>query len=127
MAGDRHGDRIIELDETHSEDVALFFAQAFQDDPVLVHACPDAGNRARWLPWLFRWSTWQGLRFGHLLGTAGALDGAAAFVRPGGGPFSDDDYANRLRFDEAQTACGQTFWERCDTLVSGARQPHRAL
>jgi ribosomal protein S18 acetylase RimI-like enzyme len=83
--------QIIEMDEARADDVALLFARAFQDDPILVHACPDADKRARWLPWLFRWSTWQGLRFGRLLGTAGDLDGAAALVGPGGGQFTDED------------------------------------
>ena len=44
--------QIVELDETRGDAVALLFARAFQDDPILVHACPNAEERARWLPWL---------------------------------------------------------------------------
>jgi GNAT superfamily N-acetyltransferase len=123
--------QIIELDETWGDAVALLIARAFQDDPILVHACPNAEERARWLPWLFRWSTWQGLKFGRLLGTAGDLDGVAALVGPGGGPFTDEDF-KRLRFDEAQEALGAAFWDQCGALVNAGAAPaeaalHRAV
>jgi ribosomal protein S18 acetylase RimI-like enzyme len=117
--------QIIEMDEARADDVALLFARAFQDDPILVHACPDADKPARWQPWLFRWSTWQGLRFGRLLGTAGDLDGAAALVGPGGGQFTDDDL-ERLRFDEAQAVLGAEFWDHCGALVNAGASPAEA-
>lgn len=117
--------QIIQLDESRADEVAALFARAFQDDPILVHACPDAGIRRSWLPWIFRWSTWQGLRFGHLLGTAGDLDGAAALVGPGGGQFTAGDLAH-LRFDAARELLGAAFWDRCEALVSAGATPAEA-
>jgi hypothetical protein len=57
---DRDSDsvQIVAMDEAREDNVALLFARAFQDDPILVRTCPDADKRARWLPWLFRCSTW---------------------------------------------------------------------
>lgn len=117
--------RIVELEETRGDDVAQLFALAFQDDPVLVHACADARERAKWLPWLFRWSTWQGLRFGRLLGTDGNLDGAAALVGPGGGQFSNEDLKS-LRFDDAVQELGLDFWDSCGALINASAAPAEA-
>jgi ribosomal protein S18 acetylase RimI-like enzyme len=116
---------IVELDEARGDDAALLFARAFQNDPILVYACPDPDERARLLPWLFRWSTWQGLRFGRLLGTAGKLDGAAALVGPGGGQFTDDDLAC-LRFDEARAVLGSGLWDLCGALINAGAAPAEA-
>lgn len=33
--------RTVELGEARADDVALLFAQAFQNDPVLVYGCPS--------------------------------------------------------------------------------------
>src|SRR5215216_5195852 len=68
------------LGEDRGDNVAALFGRAFQDDPVFVHACPDPIDRARWLPWLFRWSTWKGFCFGQILGTGEPLDGVVALI-----------------------------------------------
>ncbi len=122
---DRGSVQIVELDEARGDEVALLLARAFQDDPILVYACPDADERARWLPWLFRWSTWQGLRFGQLLGTAGDLDGVAALVGPGGGQFTDEDF-KRLRFDEALEVLGPDVWTQGGALINAGAAPAEA-
>jgi hypothetical protein len=65
--------QVVPLGEDRGDEVAALMGRAFQDDPLFVHACPDPGDRARWLPWMFRWSAWKGFLFGQTLGTAGRL------------------------------------------------------
>ncbi len=84
---------VVPLGEDRGDEVAALMGRAFQDDPLFVYACPDPGDRARWLPWVFRWSTWKGFLFGQTLGTAGRLDGVVAAIAPGGGEFTEEDLA----------------------------------
>lgn len=84
---------VVPLSEDRGDEVAALMGRAFQDDPLFVHACPDPGDRAGWLPWVFRWSTWKGFLFGQTLGTADRLDGVVATIAPGGGEFTEEDLA----------------------------------
>jgi hypothetical protein len=77
---------IVPLGEERGDEVTALMGRAFQSDQLFVRACPDPSERARWLPWVFRRSTWKGLLFGQILGTAGRLDGVVATIGPGGGP-----------------------------------------
>ena len=101
---------IIELGEERADDAATIMAQAFQDNPVLVRACPDRDTRVRLLPWMFRWSTWKGLRFGKLLGTAGRLEGVAALVGPDGGEFTAQDLTH-IDHVHARKVIGPELWD----------------
>src|SRR5918997_1577861 len=81
------------LGEERGSEVAALMGRAFQDDPLFAHACPDPGERARWLPWLFRWSIWKGFLFGQILGTEAPLGGVMALIGPGAGDFTEEDLA----------------------------------
>jgi ribosomal protein S18 acetylase RimI-like enzyme len=127
-------DRLIEvvpLGEDRGDDVAALMGRSFQSDPLFVHACPDPSERARWLPWLFRWSTWKGLLFGQILGTAGRLDGVVATIGPGGGEFTEEQLA-RFGYEQGREAVGAAVWDRSVAVVNDAFEPadtalHRAV
>jgi ribosomal protein S18 acetylase RimI-like enzyme len=122
---------VVPLGEDRGDEVAALMGRAFQNDPLFVRACPDPSERARWLPWLFRWSTWKGLLFGQILGTAGQLDGVVATIGPGGGDFSEEQLA-RSGYGQGREAVGPTVWDRSGAVVNDAFEPadaalHRAV
>ena len=45
--------RMQALGEERGNEVAALMGLGFHDDPLFAHACPNPGERARWLPWLF--------------------------------------------------------------------------
>jgi GNAT superfamily N-acetyltransferase len=123
--------QVVVLGEERGDEVAALMACAFQDDPLFVYACPDPGDRARWLPWVFRWSTWKGFLFGQTLGTAGRLDGVVATIGPGGGEFTEEDLA-RFDYQRGREAVGAEVWDRAIERVNAAFEPadaalHHAL
>jgi ribosomal protein S18 acetylase RimI-like enzyme len=123
--------RIVSLGEEQGDDVAALMGRAFQDDPLVVHACPDSGDRARWLPWMWRWSTWKGFLFGQTLGTAGRLDGVVAMIAPAAGEFTDEDLA-RFGYLRGRDSVGAAVWDRAIDRMNPAFDPadaalHRAV
>jgi ribosomal protein S18 acetylase RimI-like enzyme len=119
------------LGEDRGDEVAALMGRAFQDDPLVVHACPDSGHRARWLPLMFRWSAWKGFLFGQTLGTAGRLEGVVATIGPGGGELSEEDLA-RFGYRRGREAVGAEVWDRAIERVNAAFEPadaalHRAV
>lgn len=62
--------------------VAALLARAFQDDPLMVYAIPDARQRARLLPWLVGLNVRYGCRYGEVYRTRD-LSGAAIWMPPG--------------------------------------------
>ena len=131
MAGADDLIRVVPLGENRGGEVAALMGRAFQDDPLFVHACPDPGERARWLPWLFRWSTWKGFLFGQLFGTTGPLAGVAATIGPGGGEFTEEQLA-RFGYDQGREVVGAEIWDRAVERVNAAFEPadtalHRAV
>jgi ribosomal protein S18 acetylase RimI-like enzyme len=127
-------DRLIEVvpvGEDCGNEVAALMGRAFQNDPLFAHACPDPSERARWLPWLFRWSTWKGFLFGQTLGTVGRLDGVSATIGPGGGDFTEEQLA-RFGYEQGREAVGAAVWDRSIAVVNAAFEPadaalHRAV
>jgi ribosomal protein S18 acetylase RimI-like enzyme len=122
---------VVSLGENRGDDVAALMGRAFQSDPLFALACPDPSERARWLPWLFRWSTWKGLLFGQVLGTAGRLDGVVATIGPGGGEFTEEQLA-RFGYGQGREAVGAAVWDRSVAVVNDAFEPadaalHRAV
>lgn len=117
--------QIVELGEEHVNDAAALLARAFQNDPILVHASPDVDLRARILPWLFRWSTWKGLRSGVLLGTARCLDGVAALIGPEDGEFTAQDI-ERIDHERAREAIGPAVWDEVLAAISVDATPAEA-
>ena len=112
----------VPLAEERGDKVAALMRCAFQDDPLFVHACPHPGDRARWLPWVFRWSAWKGFLFGQTLGTAGRLDGVVAAIGPGGGEFTDEDLA-RFGYRRGREVVGAAVWDRAIDRVNAAFEP----
>ena len=114
--------QIITLSEDHGDAAASLMARALHDDPLFVRGCLDPDLRARWLPWLFRWSTWKGFYFGRTLGTAGELTGVAALIGPDGGDFTPEQLA---QFDYAagRDAIGAAEWDRAVDRVNAAFDP----
>ena len=118
-------DRLIEvvpLGDDRGDDVAALMGRAFQDDPLFVQACPDPSERARWLPWLFLWSTWKGLLFGQILGTEEPLAGAMALIGPGVGEFTAEDLA-RFGYGRGREMVGAEVWDRAVAVVNAAFEP----
>ena len=96
--------------------------RAFQHDPLFVHACPDPSERARWLPWLFRWSAWKGFLYGQTLGTTGRLDGVVAIIGPGGGEFTEEQLTG-FGYDQGRESVGPEVWDRSVAIVNAAFEP----
>jgi GNAT superfamily N-acetyltransferase len=122
---------IVPLGEDQGDEVAALMGWAFQNDPLFAHACPDPSERARWLPWLFRWSTWKGFFFGQVRGTTGRLDGAVATIGPGGGEFTAEQLA-RFGYEQGREAVGAAVWDRSVAVINAAFEPadaalHRAV
>ena len=120
--GADRGIQVVPLGEERGDEVADLMGRAFQDDPLFVHACPDPGDRARWLPWMFRWSTWKGFLFGQTLGTTGRLDGVVATIAPGGGEFTEEDLT-RFGYRRGRDAVGAEVWDRAIDRVNAAFAP----
>lgn len=62
--------------------VAAMLARAFQDDPLMRYAIPDADERRRLLPWLIGLNVRYGCRYGLVYATPG-YEGAAVWLPPG--------------------------------------------
>jgi GNAT superfamily N-acetyltransferase len=123
--------RVVLLGEDRVDEAADLCARAFQDDPLFASACPDPGERARWLPWRLRRSVWRAVLFGEVLGTAGPLAGVAVAVAPGGGTFTAGQLV-RIGDERGREAIGADLWDRSATALSatlGAAQAalHRAV
>lgn len=67
---------------TDASRVAALLARAFQDDPLMTYAVPDAEERRRVLPWLIRLNVRYGCRYGAVYATPG-YEGAAIWFPPG--------------------------------------------
>jgi hypothetical protein len=48
LAADRRC-QLTPLGEPRGDEAARLMGRALHDDPLFVHACPDAGDRSRWL------------------------------------------------------------------------------
>src|SRR5215212_5370283 len=107
---DRHI-RVAPLGEERGNEIAALMGRAFHDDPLFVYACPDPGDRASWLPWVFRWSMWKGFLFGQTLATVGRLDGVVATIGPGGGEFTDEDLT-RFGYRRGRETVGADVWDQ---------------
>jgi len=114
--------QVVRLGEEQGDTVAALLGRAFQDDPLFAHACPDPTERARWLPWMFRWDAWRGFLSGEMLGTSGRLDGAAVAVRPGVGPFTDADLAS-FDYERGRQIVGPEIWDRAGAALTAALEP----
>jgi ribosomal protein S18 acetylase RimI-like enzyme len=62
--------------------IAALFARAFQDDPLMRYAIPDAQQRRRLLPWLMSLNVRYGCRYGEVYRTS-EYTGAAIWLPPG--------------------------------------------
>jgi ribosomal protein S18 acetylase RimI-like enzyme len=75
--------KIVRLIESQIPAAAATLARAFHDDPLMIYAIPDPGERRRLLPDVYA----RMIRFGFLAGevyvTAGNLEGVAVWLPPG--------------------------------------------
>lgn len=62
--------------------VSALLARAFQDDPLMRYAMPDASQRTRLLPYLIGLNVRYALRYGEVYATS-AYTGAAVWLPPG--------------------------------------------
>jgi GNAT superfamily N-acetyltransferase len=120
--GSEHRMPLEALGEERGDEVAAIMGRAFQDDPLFALACPDPGERACWLPWLFRWSTWKGVLFGQILGSEEPLGGVMALIGPGGGDFTEEDLA-RFGYGRGREVVGAQVWDRALAVVNAAFEP----
>lgn len=114
--------QIVRLGEEQGDAAAALLTRAFQNDPLFEHACPDPFERARWLPWMFRWDAWRGFLSGETLGTSGRLHGVAVAVRPGVGPFTEADLA-RFDYERGRQVVGSEIWDRVGAALTAALKP----
>ncbi len=63
--------------------IARIFARAFQDDPLMRYAIPDAQQRRRLLPTLMGPNARYGCRYGEVYTTTAEFSGAAMWLPPG--------------------------------------------
>ena len=75
---------IVRLERPRLGEASDVLARAFHDDPAWVWLIPDAGKRARLLPWLFR--VGFDLTAADVYATAGEVRGAARWLPPGRAP-----------------------------------------
>lgn len=73
---------LVRIGTERSARVAALLARAFQDDPLLAAALPDAKRRARSLPGLMGLNVGYAARFGEVYATPG-MEGAAVWLPPG--------------------------------------------
>ena len=119
--------QVVALGADRGSEVTALMGRAFQHDPLFAYACPDASERARWMPWLFRWSAWLGFLFGQTLGTLGRLDGVAAAIGPAGGEFTEEQLAG-FGYGQGREAVGAAVWDRANAALTAALEPaHEAL
>lgn len=123
--------RVTRLRQERGEDVATLIAQAFQDDPLCVAACPGPMERALWLHHGFRMGMWMGFRFGQVLGTDVRLDGVAVMVAPDAGVLTEEDM-DVLGYRRGRELVGTELWDRSRTKVLAMLEPaeealHRAV
>ncbi|HEY7339675.1 MAG TPA: GNAT family N-acetyltransferase [Ktedonobacterales bacterium] len=62
--------------------IAMLFARAFQDDPLMRYALPDTHKRRQLLPWLIGLNVRYGCRYGEVYCTS-EYTGAAIWLPPG--------------------------------------------
>ena len=122
VTGSERRIQVVALGEERGDEVAALMGRAFQDDSLFAHACPDPRDRARWLPWVFRWSTWRGFLFGQTLGTAGRLDGVLSMIALGAGELTEEDLAH-FDYQRGREAVGAEVWDRAVERVNAAFAP----
>jgi ribosomal protein S18 acetylase RimI-like enzyme len=71
----------IPLSPSQIKHAAVVMAQAFFEDPYFTFILPEAGKRARILPWLFERTIRYGQRYGRVFTTPG-LEGVAMWLGP---------------------------------------------
>jgi ribosomal protein S18 acetylase RimI-like enzyme len=74
---------LIRIDTASIPRAAELLARAFQDDPLMTYAFPDAVRRARLLPQLIGLNVRYGCLFGEVYATP-SWEGAAVWLPPGG-------------------------------------------
>src|ERR1051326_7905222 len=62
---------LIRIDTASIPRAAELLARAFQDDPLMTYAFPDAARRARLLPWLIGLNVRYGCLYGEVYATSG--------------------------------------------------------
>ncbi len=70
---------LVRMEVRQSARVAGVLARAFQNDPMMVAALPDAARRARYLPRLIALNVRYAVRFGEVYATPG-MEGAAVWL-----------------------------------------------
>jgi ribosomal protein S18 acetylase RimI-like enzyme len=75
---------IVRLERSRLDEASAVLARAFFDDPAWVWLLPDAGRRARLLPWLFRMGF--DITAAEVYATEGPVLGAARWLAPGRAP-----------------------------------------
>ena len=81
---------ITPLPEDSGEDAVRLFSRAFNADPLFRNGWPDETERARCMPYVFRWNLRHGQMFGLVLATADSLDGIVIAYPPGDDAFSPE-------------------------------------
>jgi ribosomal protein S18 acetylase RimI-like enzyme len=110
------GAEIITLTDRQVPAAAATLARAFQDDPLMVYAIPDAAERARLLPEVYARMVRFGLLAGEVLTTAGAPDGVALWLPPNAKWTRENMQAAGMH--ETPTLIGDDAYQRYREVVS---------
>lgn len=121
-----HQPSVVSLDKSQADAAAALIGRAFQDDPLFTHACPDAHERARWLPWAARAVLWSGFYFGQTLGTPGLLAGVVITTHSGSAEFAPEQWAC-LDYERGRAELGPASWDSAMERFAAAFAPAHAV
>jgi ribosomal protein S18 acetylase RimI-like enzyme len=71
---------LLRLNKSHIGPAAEMLTRAFWDYPVSRYSYPDESDRAKRLPYFFRYILGYGVRYGEAYATSGRLEGVAVWV-----------------------------------------------
>lgn len=110
------GAEVTTLSDRQITAAATTLARAFQDDPLMVYAIPDAAERARLLPEVYARMVRFGLLACEVLTTAGASDGVALWLPPNAKWTRENMQAAGMH--ETPTLIGEEAYQRYREVVS---------
>lgn len=110
------GAEITTLTERQIPAAGATLARAFQNDPLMVYAIPDADERGRLLPEVYARMVRFGTLAGEVLVTAGAPDGVALWLPPNAKWTRENIQASGMH--ETATLIGDDAYQRYREVVS---------
>lgn len=73
---------LVSLSKENIKPASGVLARAFQESPINIYACPDAGVRKKKLPNAFESVLRYGIKYGRVYSTSDQIEGVAVWIRP---------------------------------------------